>query len=91
MIYIFTPYFVHILLLFPGHIFITPTMVKQFSQELKKEELVQNDKILLKIEELRKLRRKDLVLDTRRNCLKRGVDYVSPKLNINEYLTSTCA
>lgn len=35
------------------------------------------------------MRRRDLILDTRKNCIKRGVEYSRPKLNINEYLTST--
>lgn len=64
-------------------------MVKHFSEEVRREELYQVDKIAQKTELLRKLRRRDLVRDTKRSCLKRKVEYKPPKMNIYEFIVST--
>lgn len=64
-------------------------MVKHFNEELVREEFCQESKITLKTELLRKLRRVDLIKDTKRNCLKRGIEYKSPKNNIFEFITAT--
>ena len=64
-------------------------MVKEFSTELRREELNQKDKIEAKAEELRKMRRRDLIRDTKKNCLKRSIPYVVPKMNVYEYIEAT--
>jgi hypothetical protein len=38
---------------------------------------------------LKKLRRRDLIRDTKRSCLKRKIEYKPPKMNIYEYIVST--
>ena len=53
------------------------------------EELNQSEKIQAKAELLQKMRRRDLIKDTKKNCLKRNIEFVNPRLNINEYLTQT--
>ena len=33
------------------------------------------------------MRKRDLIRDTKKNCLKRGIDYKAPTININEFIT----
>ena len=58
---------------------------------MRREEINQQDKISAKIEQLRLIRRKELIRDTKRNCIKRGVPYQAPKLNVNEFMVASDA
>lgn len=64
-------------------------MVKHFNQEVTREEFEQVGKINAKAELLRKIRRRELVKDTKRSCIKRNIEYKPPKMNIYEYIVST--
>jgi len=63
-------------------------MVKHFNEELRKDELIQEGKLAAKAEVLRKLRRRDLVRDTKRSSIKRNIEYKAPKMNILEYVVA---
>ncbi len=56
---------------------------------MRKEELLQEDKLIAKAEILRKLRRRDLVRDTKRSSIRRSIEYKPPKMNVLEYLVSS--
>lgn len=61
-------------------------MVKHFNEQLRRQQILQESKLLQKVELLRRLRRRDLIRDTKRNCLKRNIEYRLPKMNVNQIL-----
>ena len=64
-------------------------MVKKFTEELRKEGLIQEEKLLQKAQELTLLRKRDFIRDRKRAALKQNKPYAKSAITIDHYLYHT--
>lgn len=64
-------------------------MVKKFKEEIKKEEIYIQDKLMQKAEELVLLRKRDFIRDNKRAAMRLGIQYKKKAIKIYDNLSIT--